>query len=139
MRRRIWCFTPTTGVDLQQSASYAKLSQGTLAYLHPYFLEQTFGEFLVAERISWAAKRSTSRTEDMAYCLMGLFDVNMPLLYGEGERAFLRLQQELIKSQNDRSLFYWAAKTASSTTFRVLLAISRAKFESFNEYDLGSI
>jgi Heterokaryon incompatibility protein (HET) len=94
---------------------------------------------LVAERMSWASKRSTSRIEDMAYCLMGLFDVNMPLLYGEGERAFLRLQQELIKFNNDRSLFCWAAKEASPTTFRGLLARSPAEFESFCEYELGSI
>lgn len=105
----------------------------------PVLLGANFRRVLVAERMSWAAKRSTSRTEDMAYCLMGLFDVNMPLLYGEGERAFLRLQQELIKSNNDRSLFCWAAKTASSTTFRGLLARSPAEFESFHEYDLGAI
>jgi hypothetical protein len=47
----------------------------------------------VAERMSWAARRTTTRAEDMAYCLLGLFSINMPLLYGEGEeRAFLRLQ-----------------------------------------------
>jgi hypothetical protein len=38
-----------------------------------------------AEKMSWAARRQTSRIEDTAYCLMGLFNINMPLLYGEGE------------------------------------------------------
>jgi hypothetical protein len=38
----------------------------------------------VAERMSWASRRCTTRIEDRAYCLMGIFDVNMPLLYGEG-------------------------------------------------------
>jgi hypothetical protein len=42
----------------------------------------------VAKTMSWASKRNTTRSEDMAYCLMGLFDVNMPLLYGEGSKAF---------------------------------------------------
>jgi hypothetical protein len=46
----------------------------------------------IAMRMSWAAGRETTRSEDLAYCLLGIFQVNMPLLYGEGERAFLRLQ-----------------------------------------------
>jgi hypothetical protein len=54
-------------------------------------------ELSIAERMSWAARRQTSRVEDLAYCLMGIFNVNMPLLYGEGERAFLRLQEEILK------------------------------------------
>jgi hypothetical protein len=46
----------------------------------------------VAMRMSWAADRETTRIEDLAYCLLGIFGVNMPLLYGEGKKAFLRLQ-----------------------------------------------
>jgi len=46
----------------------------------------------VAQRMSWASERETTRIEDLAYCLLGLFGVNMPLLYGEGSKAFLRLQ-----------------------------------------------
>ncbi|CAN9257327.1 unnamed protein product [Alternaria alternata] len=47
-------------------------------------------------RLSWAKGRQTKREEDAAYCLMGLFDVNMPLLYGEGrERAFRRFRKEV--------------------------------------------
>lgn len=57
--------------------------------------------------MSWAAKRTTSRREDIAYCLMGLFGVHMPLLYGEGDRAFLRLQEEILKTSDDHSLFAW--------------------------------
>jgi hypothetical protein len=51
----------------------------------------------IAQKMSWASKTHTTRTEDMAYCLLGIFDVYMPLLYREGETAFLRLQQELMK------------------------------------------
>ena len=61
----------------------------------------------VAERMSWAAKRETTRTEDIAYCLLGVFDINMPLLYGEGEKAFFRLQEEIIRRQDDQSLLAW--------------------------------
>ena len=61
----------------------------------------------VARRMSWASQRRTTRAEDMAYCLLGLFDVNMPLLYGEGQKAFLRLQEEIIKRSADQSIFAW--------------------------------
>jgi hypothetical protein len=57
--------------------------------------------------MSWAAGRETTREEDIAYCLLGLFEVNMPLLYGEGARAFIRLQEEIIKETDDQSLFAW--------------------------------
>ncbi|KAL8325642.1 hypothetical protein RB597_008750 [Gaeumannomyces tritici] len=50
-------------------------------------------DFCIAQRMSWAAGRVTTRKEDKAYCLMGLFDINMPLLYGEGAKAFQRLQE----------------------------------------------
>jgi hypothetical protein len=61
----------------------------------------------VAEKMSWAANRETSRIEDEAYCLLGLFDVNMPLLYGEGARAFMRLQEEIMKTSADHSILAW--------------------------------
>jgi hypothetical protein len=63
----------------------------------------------IAERMSWAASRTTSRLEDVAYCLMGLFDVNMPMLYGEGTRAFIRLQEEIIRRTEDYTIFAWTA------------------------------
>jgi len=59
----------------------------------------------VARRMAWAAGRQTTREEDLAYCLLGIFSVNMPMLYGEGPRAFLRLQEEIIRTSNDLSLF----------------------------------
>ncbi|THU97098.1 HET-domain-containing protein [Dendrothele bispora CBS 962.96] len=55
--------------------------------------------FSIAQRMSWAAFRETSRPEDQAYSLMGIFGVNMPPIYGEGgTKAFVRLQQEIIKA-----------------------------------------
>jgi hypothetical protein len=57
--------------------------------------------------MSWAAKRETTRIEDKAYCLLGIFGVNMPLLYGEGQMAFIRLQEEIMKDSDDQSLFAW--------------------------------
>ncbi|KAF9876916.1 HET domain-containing protein [Colletotrichum karsti] len=61
----------------------------------------------VAERLSWAATRSTSREEDIAYCLLGILNINMPLLYGEGPRAFIRLQEEFLRTSEDLTLLLW--------------------------------
>lgn len=70
----------------------------------------------VARRMSWASRRITTRIEDVAYCLIGIFDVNMPMLYGEGDRAFLRLQEEIIRRSNDISIFCHAPLRPESTT-----------------------
>jgi hypothetical protein len=67
-------------------------------------------ELSVAKRLSWAARRQTTRIEDQAYCLLGLLDINMTLIYGEGEKAFRRLQDELIKKSADGSLFLWSRR-----------------------------
>ncbi|KAI5981745.1 heterokaryon incompatibility protein-domain-containing protein, partial [Pisolithus albus] len=61
----------------------------------------------VAQIMSWAAERKTTRVEDRAYSLMGLFGVNMPMLYGEGKKAFRRLQLEIIREYCDQSIFAW--------------------------------
>lgn len=58
----------------------------------------------VYDRMRWARLRVTTRPEDEAYCLIGIFDVNMPLLYGEGNKAFERLQKEIMLKSNDQSI-----------------------------------
>jgi hypothetical protein len=95
----------------------------------------------VAQRMTWASRRRTTRTEDMAYCLMGLFDVNMPLLYGEGKKAFVRLQEEILKRSNDRSLFAWTATgrdhsidCETSSLLGGLLARWPSDFEHSSQY-----
>ena len=60
--------------------------------------------------MSWAALRETTRVEDIAYCLLGIFDVNIALLYGEGEKAFIRLQEAIAHSADDFSLFAWSCE-----------------------------
>jgi len=76
----------------------------------------------VARRMSWASSRKTKRLEDRAYSLMGIFDVAMPLLYGEGEKAFLRLQEEIMKSSDDESIFAWINPDADDDQLHGLLA-----------------
>jgi hypothetical protein len=82
----------------------------------------------IAQRMRWASTRKTTRIEDVAYSLMGIFDVNMPLLYGEGRKAFTRLQEEIIKQSSDQSIFSWINRGASRKTLRGLLAQSPAEF-----------
>jgi hypothetical protein len=61
-----------------------------------------------AQRMSWASRRQTTREEDIAYCLLGLFDIHMAPIYGEGaERAFLRIQEEILHQSADHTLFIW--------------------------------
>ncbi|KAI0881683.1 heterokaryon incompatibility protein-domain-containing protein [Annulohypoxylon maeteangense] len=72
-----------------------------------FFLYGRLSDFSIARRMSWASHRQTSRIEDQAYCLLGLFGITMPLVYGEGKRAFVRLQEEIIKESNDQSIFAW--------------------------------
>jgi hypothetical protein len=63
-------------------------------------------DFSVSERLSWAETRETTRQEDKAYSLLGIFDVHMPLLYGEGrDRALRRLQEEIDKASKGKRLF----------------------------------
>ncbi|KAI0819539.1 heterokaryon incompatibility protein-domain-containing protein, partial [Trametes gibbosa] len=61
----------------------------------------------VAVRMSWAFDRVTTREEDRAYSLMGIFGVNLPTIYGEGSYAFVRLQEEILKRVPDATLFVW--------------------------------
>jgi hypothetical protein len=68
---------------------------------------RSIDEISIATKMSWAAYRETARAEDIAYCLLGIFNVNMPIMYGERERAFMRLQEEIFKITDDHSIFAW--------------------------------
>jgi hypothetical protein len=96
-----------------------------------YHLEEGVEEASTAKKFSWASKRHTLRSEDTAYCLMGLFGVNMPLIYGEGSQAFIRLQLEIIKMSDDESLFAWTGGSIRSTFSQTtgLLANSPMAFQ----------
>ena len=91
----------------------------------------------IARRMSWAAYRQTSREEDIAYSLLGIFGVNMPLLYGEGARSFLRLQEEILKQSADQTLFAWRSTSsgADKEEARGLFAHSTREFQNF--LDIG--
>ncbi|OOF95043.1 hypothetical protein ASPCADRAFT_507032 [Aspergillus carbonarius ITEM 5010] len=84
----------------------------------------------IANRMSWVANRETSRPEDIAYCLLGIFNINMPLLYGERDRAFIRLQEEIMRQSDDQSIFAWRDLDADPNALHGLLARSPKQFAS---------
>ncbi|PIL23437.1 hypothetical protein GSI_14748 [Ganoderma sinense ZZ0214-1] len=61
----------------------------------------------IARRMSWASNRKTTRIEDEAYSLMGIFGIFMATIYGEGRHAFIRLQEEILKRIPDQTIFAW--------------------------------
>ncbi|KAK8082717.1 HET-domain-containing protein [Apiospora saccharicola] len=91
---------------------HSKISEATGIEKKILLHRKSLDSVHVARRMSWAATRQTTRTEDTAYSLMGIFDINMPLLYGEGSKAFLRLQEEICRRSNgDLTLFGWTANS----------------------------
>ena len=95
----------------------------------------------IGERMSWASERETTREEDMAYCLLGIFGVNMPLLYGEGRGAFLRLQEEILKQQEDYTILCWCVHGLDGPRYDsgVLALKTRDFAELWCEVDSGNM
>ncbi|MCJ1359802.1 MAG: hypothetical protein MMC33_009805 [Icmadophila ericetorum] len=89
----------------------------------------------VAQIMSWASKRWSTRLEDVAYSLMGLFGVHMPIIYGEGNNAFRRLQLAIMEDSNDQTIFMWKASGLLdpdrewASTVSGLLASSPSQFK----------
>lgn len=93
--------------------------------------EARFDDYSVAQKMSWASVRDATRVEDMAYSLLGLFSINMPLLYGEGLRSFARLQAEIIKTSTDQTIFAWRMGWLQAAEYdfgRGILAATPADF-----------
>lgn len=61
----------------------------------------------VWEKMLWASRRRTTRKEDMAYCLIGILDITMPIAYGEGDWAFHRLMEVIIQRSDELEIFAW--------------------------------
>ncbi|KAI0767174.1 heterokaryon incompatibility protein-domain-containing protein [Fomes fomentarius] len=147
-RRSRWFTRGWTLQELIAPRSLVFLSRewavlGTKASLAP-LLEQISGvdadvltfrrpvaDVSVARRMWWASNRATTRIEDGAYSLMGLFDVHMPTIYGEGARAFRRLQEEILKRTSDQTLFAWGnTLPMHATPFRERLSYSNYHTDS---------
>ncbi|KAM7202210.1 Heterokaryon incompatibility protein (HET) domain containing protein [Rhypophila sp. PSN 637] len=126
-----------TGIDQDVLSPLPVITNtGWGSQLHASDISSTLRQCSIAQRMSWAAKRTTTRLEDQAYSLMGLFGINMPLLYGEGAKAFLRLQKEIMhQSDDDMSIFVWRYPVHSrpNWSWSGLLAPSPECFESYSD------
>ncbi|KAI0125131.1 hypothetical protein BJ170DRAFT_557068, partial [Xylariales sp. AK1849] len=104
-----WRFFGTRSSLCRDLSAITGIEESVLATRAPRKLDSLLRGIPVAKRMSWAARRQTTRKEDIAYCLLGIFAVNMPLLYGEGLRAFTRLQEGIIEGSNDLTILAWQA------------------------------
>ncbi|KAM5534167.1 hypothetical protein V8D89_012187 [Ganoderma adspersum] len=107
-------------------------------------------EYSASIRMSWASMRKTTRVEDEAYCLMGLFGVSLPTNYGEGKKVFTRLQYKIMQYDPDLSLFafskpiaqdhgaiFYPQEEVSHQCWRYLMAESPHEFK--HDFQVGYI
>jgi hypothetical protein len=106
--------------------------QGRGCHLCFESLRNVLKSYSVATRMSWAANRKTSRIEDQAYSLLGLFDINMPMLYGEGRKAFQRLQEEIVRQSADQTILAWSTEGTADHTQAQVFASSPSQFGDFS-------
>jgi hypothetical protein len=85
----------------------------------------------VAQKMSWASSRKTTRPEDKAYSLIGLFGICMTTIYGEGNRAFIRLQEEIMRVSTDQTIFASQGNGEASG----MLATSPEQFSESADYE----
>lgn len=120
-------FFSSSWTQLGRKSNLAGLLEEITAIDEDALTGKSLEEFSVAKRMSWASQRITKRPEDIAYCLFGIFKVNIPPLYGEGAKAFFRLQEEIIKWTDDHSIFAWTESCKQKGLWEVL-APSPAQF-----------
>lgn len=126
---RNWVEVGTRAAFANVISNITRIDEGILTGM------QTLKHVSVAKRMSWASDRQTTRREDIAYCLMGLFDINMAMLYGEGgEKAFRRLQEEIMKDSDDETLFAWTNTREAQSELQGLLAKSPVDFRNSGHY-----
>ncbi|EGN92986.1 hypothetical protein SERLA73DRAFT_190375 [Serpula lacrymans var. lacrymans S7.3] len=108
-------YTPGTSSPL-----LAKMSDGS-GITEADLLTFSPGAKLVHIRMPWAARRLTTRGEDRAYSLMGIFDVSFPIAYGEGlQRAFCRLVDAIMHSSPSTEILNWAGESGDSQVSRAI-------------------
>ncbi|ETI26324.1 hypothetical protein G647_03101 [Cladophialophora carrionii CBS 160.54] len=108
---RVVIFFDSLWTELGTKQSFSQQISFTTGIPEEVVLSRSVQTCNVAQRMSWASQRQTTRDEDIAYCLLGLFDVHMTPIYGEGaENAFLRLQEEILRQSSDHTLFIWTPK-----------------------------
>ncbi|RDW84243.1 hypothetical protein BP6252_01833 [Coleophoma cylindrospora] len=140
------CLDKNSSAELSEAINSMYEWYASAKVCYAYLNDVTVGEaappnillYPVAVRMSWAAHRKATRVEDAAYSLFGIFQVNLPLLYGEGDGAFVQLQEEIIKHSHGHSTFAWTARDVKPVRLGPsnalpLLAPSLARFEDCSD------
>lgn len=107
----------------------------------------------VREKMVWAASRKTTRVEDVAYSLLGIFDISMPIAYGESKRAFRRLMEAIVSDCREWQIFAWAGphspyaasfpespagyRALADTTASLMITMNPAGHLVHRRWDLG--
>ncbi|KAH8660308.1 hypothetical protein BX600DRAFT_467538 [Xylariales sp. PMI_506] len=105
-----WNFFGTKSYLCQELCSITGIDEAVLFPPRDTTIREILDEVPVGKIMSWASTRYTTRPEDAAYCLLGLFGVSIPIIWGEGaEAAFVRLQEEIIRNRNDLTIFAWCS------------------------------
>ena len=125
-----WNYLGTKLALRDEISSLTKIPKRLLQYPH------VLSSYSIAKRMSWASERITTRLEDQAYSLLGIFNIHMPLLYGEGRMAFLRLQEEILRRSDDESLFVWDGAFLREDTKLDMLAPDAAAFIASGNVEL---
>jgi hypothetical protein len=127
-------FFDQTWVYVGSKRHHAELISGFTRIPSKVLLDgRKLSQMSVASRMACAAFRETTRLEDMAYSVLGIFDVNMPLIYGEGMKAFRRLQEEIMKRNNDLTILAWNISPGALEDLINILASSPRAFSSISE------
>ncbi|KAI0649801.1 hypothetical protein C8Q79DRAFT_1006132 [Trametes meyenii] len=97
-----WRYICTKATSLRAFTDITSLPEGILSH------QESLRQYSAAQRMSWVANRATTKEEDEAYCMMGIFNVYMPILYGEGAYAPIRLQEHILMNPPyDQTIFAW--------------------------------
>ncbi|KAH8728029.1 heterokaryon incompatibility protein-domain-containing protein [Phaeosphaeriaceae sp. PMI808] len=126
-----WKFCGTRDDNCDMLAEAMNIRAGLFrTFKDPVIKDIAMRQCSIAERMSWASERQTTRPEDIAYCLFGIFKVNLTPLYGEGGiSAFKRLQEEIMKNSSDMSILAWSGRPLTAGYRRMsALALSPRQF-----------
>ena len=93
--------------EIGEKRHMAKLIYAITNIAEEVLIHRDIEDVCISQKMCWASKRQSTRIEDRAYSLLGLFNISLPILYGEGLRAFTRLQEKIIRTSVDHTIFAW--------------------------------
>ena len=103
--------------EIGEKRHNAKLIYDITNIAEDVLIHHNIKEVCISQKMSWVSKRQSTRIEDRAYSLLGLFDISLPILYGEGPRAFTSLQERILQTSVDHTIFAWDLSASDYSGF----------------------